>query len=651
MFNFHRKQSKKTLSFHYSTHRRICQYICVVLALFAFFFTTNSANAAGTIGTNNFYFKDFTADYYLTRDTDGTSRMKVIENLTAVFPETNQNHGITRVIPFTNNDGKNLTMKSDLFLDIKALRNGEHEPVAKTEVGNGYFTVYIGDKYDYVHGEQKYTLVYEFENVILNQTEDGESWQELYWDTNGNDWQQKFNKVTARIHFDEATAKAYDGRYACFVGKYGSANTSRCEAKLIEDGVEFSAKNLASRENLTFVLGFEANAFKIPEPRRSYVLMGVTIVVILLTFITIIFAIITYYGCNDKRKYYKSLFIKPEYTPPKGYTVAEMAANFIGKGGSGNPKVATLLELAVTHKIEIIKATAVTILGRNKDIWKVKVLKTDLTRPQELVLKILAKSSTSLTVGQEIIITDKTSSVATTLSTKYDKELKTILEDAGLTEPKKAKKNHATALIAVSVIWVMALCFGMILLVDAVDTGKTYIEVAGGEGLFGVIFALILLSVLVSTIIGGTSQKYYKHTKLGLEMSRYLDGLRLYISMAEADRLKFLQSTKGASVSNKGIVKLYEKLLPYASFFALEKSWLDAMGKYYEMKDVSEPTWYVGVGAFSASEFSRAMRSVSTSANSSIVHSSPSGSSSGGSGFSGGGFSGGGGGGGGGGGW
>ena len=46
--------------------------------------------------TSNFYFDDFTADYYLTKDADGVSRMRVVENLTAVFPNFNQNKGICR---------------------------------------------------------------------------------------------------------------------------------------------------------------------------------------------------------------------------------------------------------------------------------------------------------------------------------------------------------------------------------------------------------------------------------------------------------------------------------------------------------------------------------------------------------------------------
>lgn len=120
--------------------------------------------------------------------------------------------------------------------------------------------------------------------------------------------------------------------------------------------------------------------------------------------------------------------------------------------------------------------------------------------------------------------------------------------------------------------------------------------------------------------------------------------------MAEADRLAFLQSVKSADTSHAGVVKLYEKLLPYAALFGLEKSWLDELSRYYEFDDVSTPTWYIGMGAFSARDFSIAMNSLTSTAGATIAHSTTVNSSSSGSGFSGG-FSGGGGGGGGGGGW
>lgn len=186
------------------------------LTIFTSILVPFSASAASA---QNFYFEDFTADYYLSRDADGSSRMRVEEQLTAVFPDTTQNHGITRVIPFTNNDGKNITMPSTSRLDIEVLRNGEEEPVEDIISENGYFEVRIGDADEYVRGRQVYNLNYEFENLILDQSDDDGTWQELYWDANGNDWSQRFNRVTARIHLADDIIKDFTGEVACYVGR------------------------------------------------------------------------------------------------------------------------------------------------------------------------------------------------------------------------------------------------------------------------------------------------------------------------------------------------------------------------------------------------------------------------------------------------
>ena len=63
-------------------------------------------------GVNDFYFKDFTGDYYLSKDSEGVSHLRVVESVTAVFPDFNQNKGICRQIPFTNQNGKNITLEN-----------------------------------------------------------------------------------------------------------------------------------------------------------------------------------------------------------------------------------------------------------------------------------------------------------------------------------------------------------------------------------------------------------------------------------------------------------------------------------------------------------------------------------------------------------
>ena len=99
-----------------------------------------------------------------------------------------------------------------------------------------------------------------------------------------------------------------------------------------------------------------------------------------------------------------------------------------------------------------------------------------------------------------------------------------------------------------------------------------------------------------------------------------------------------------ASGDEKKLIKLYERVLPYAVLFGQEKEWSKQIGHYYEQAG-EQPDWYSGAGAFSAIAFASGMSSLDTAASNASGYSSSSGGSSGG------GFAGGGGGGGGGGGW
>ena len=159
-------------------------------------------------------------------------------------------------------------------------------------------------------------------------------------------------------------------------------------------------------------------------------------------------------------------------------------------------------------------------------------------------------------------------------------------------------------------------------------------------------FAIIVVTVVICVLLWNATKRYERRTKEGLKAARYMDGLKLYIEMAEAERIKFLQSVETADVSAEGIVKLYEQLLPYAAVFGLEESWMNEMKKYCEVEDVAEPN-YLMQGII-ISDLMRGLHTASAIATTStVMSSSGGGSSSGFSGGGGGGFSGGGGGGGG----
>lgn len=649
MHNSPKKPKIFTLSFYSIILTLICQAFCPI----------SPARATST-SVNNFYFQDYQADFYLSKADDGTSRLRVVEEFTAVFPDVSQNHGITRVIPYTNQNGKNLTMAHDDYLEINVWHNGQAERPHKVEGGDGYFTVYLGDADTYVRGEQTYKLEYEFQHVITKFTDDDRSWQELYWDTNGNDWSQRFDHVNVNLHFeDETIQSAFSGKAWCYVGRYGASGQDRCKISQTTDGLNFQANRLLSGENLTFDVEFQPETFVVPGPTYDYTALIVLLVelVIIAAILIAIFAL--YHQSKAKRDYYRGLFIKPEYTPPQGFNVAEMATNYIKSGTLGNSKVATLMELAVRGKVELRKLESKGKLGKTKTMWRVRIKSIDLSAEQITMLRILAGGKSNLSVGDEIEVKSHTAtSSLVQLGQKFGRDVNAALCKKGLLElnPKKSTKGQSTALAKnpcgtlVGIISILAIA-STILDIFLFDGQNSYRTMLGGTLLTILVAFLPWLMLFISIFVSSKLSPYFTMTEKGLMYSKYLDGLKLYIKMAEKERIEFLQSIKGADTSHQGIVKLYEKLLPYAVIFKLEKSWLGALSKYYEYQDVSNPTWYYGVGAFSARDFSAAMLAASSSIATSTTHSTTSNSSSGFSGGGGGGFSGGGGGGGGGGGW
>ena len=214
-------------------------------------------------GVNDFYFSDFMGDYYLSKDEEGISHLKVKEEVMAVFPDFNQNKGICRQIPFTNQNGKNVTLPRLTKDDIKVTRTGNPEPIYSIERENNYYNVCTGTE-EYVLGEQVYTFEYEYSKVVT----DFGDYQELYWDTNGNGASQRFDKVTARVHFEDEAI--WTGEAWCYVGKYGESGQNRCKVSKTADGATFEAENLKPYENLTFDVEIVPNTFKIPGPVKNY---------------------------------------------------------------------------------------------------------------------------------------------------------------------------------------------------------------------------------------------------------------------------------------------------------------------------------------------------------------------------------------------
>jgi uncharacterized membrane protein YgcG len=567
--------------------------------------------------TSDFTINSFTADYYLSRDTQKTSQLKVEEVIQAEFPNTNQNRGILRTIP---NSYQNHTVSLQIEKVTDALGNPYRYT---TESQNDNTILRIGDPNEYVQGIKTYLINYSMRNVINFQDID-----ELYWDVNGDQWQQPFTSITARIHVPRELGESLTGQQKCFTGAFRS-KASNCVitsgASNSETMITVQGNNLNATENLSFVLGFNKGTFtegpevKAEKRELLFILIASIICILGLPLITLI--VMTLRWLKTGRDPKGRGVIIPEYIAPKGLNV--MNSGFILRQKL-EPKMisAGLIQIAIDGYVQLSEIEKKNLIGSSKD-YELKIIKDirSLSKEQQTILDAFFSSTE---VGSTAKVSDQKNKLFTVLSSvnKYLAENLTTNEYFTYNPEKTKQKYYLIAII----LFVVSLI--------------VFLVIPLGIGLF-------LSSVIVfvfSKMMPARSQK-------GVELKDYLLGLKEYIKLAEADRLKYLQSPQGAEKTPidpnnpKQLVKLFEDLLPYAILFGLEKEWAEQFKNLY----TQPPSWYSGnMNTFSAVTLANSMSSFSSANNNAF--SAP--SSSGSSGFSsGGGFSGGGGGGGGGGGW
>lgn len=565
----------------------------------------------------DFGIKEFTADYYLSRNNQKTSLLNVKETIVAEFPDYDQNHGIERAIPESY---QNHTVS----LEVRSVTNEQGTPYSySTSSSNHNKVLRIGDADRYVHGLTTYKINYSLRNVINYQDQD-----ELYWDVNGDQWSQTMDSVTARIHVPADLQPTLTGQLICFKGSYGQ-NTQDCaitSEKQADNStiITTTAKDVSSNQTLTFDVGFKKGTFQQgPEvaAEKNKALLLILLVVCLTAIPPIVAFIICYRKWRQTGRDPKGRgVIIAEYIAPKNLNVLS-SAFVLNQKLQSQAATAGIIELCIKGYLRINELKTKKLFGSKTD-YEIEVVKDtgQVTAERQLLLDALFDGK--IAPGAKSQIAEQKNKLYTTI-TKMSESLAAELTTKGYfaNNPQKARKRFYFA--------------GSTLLV----LGFMTISVGFGVGL-----------IIAGIIVFGFALIMPARTQLGVETRDYILGLKEYIKMAEAERLRYLQSPQGAEKRTidpndpKQQVKLFEDLLPYAILFGMEKDWAKQFKDLY----TQPPSWYNGTsGTFNAIYLANSLSSFNNV--NSAAFSAP--SSSGSSGFGGGGFSGGGGGGGGGGGW
>ena len=567
-----------------------------------------SGQAALAAQTDKFTITKFDAEYSLGRDGENRSTLAATWRITAYFPP-NQNHGIAPIfVKKYDNHPTNFSLQSVTDEQGKTLEynwNGDELRIGKKDV--------------YVQGEKTYVIKFTQRDVTKHYDNTGRD--EFYWDVIGNEWRVPMENVRVSVKLDESLQAARRGEVFCYVGKQGSRE--RCNVSDDKSEIVTNVSRLNRREGITMAVGFTSGTFTGYQETLSEKLIKIWAIVqtIASSLAVILMLLLAWRYRRLFGRYSELKPIPPEYLPPNQASVmtsAYILKNYEVMAVKGSAKVAQLLDLAVRHYIKLYEVKKASFLrSAQYEIEIVKDLKELRTEESEVIRDMFGSSMPK--PGQRLNLKKLQNNLSYAARTRDDDtNLKNL-----------ARGNYA-------------LCEQTLANKRIVQRWALWVGVIG-------VLLLSPMLLIVAGIVFALSFGW-SLTDEGLALRRYLAGLKMYIGVAEAERLQMLQSPEGAekvkvdATDEKQLVKLYERVLPYAVLFGQEKKWSAQLGQYYEQVG-EQPDWYSGQGAFNAAAFAAGMNSLSSVASSASDYSSTSGGSTGG------GFAGGGGGGGGGGGW
>jgi uncharacterized protein (TIGR04222 family) len=552
------------------------------------------AGAATAQDLDDFDIESFDADWVLTRDADGHAHLQVTETIVAVFPQFDQNKGFYRDIPEYRHGVQLHTVVESVVDEF-----GQPVPYT-TEYYYDFFSVGLGDD-SYVRGRQTYVITYEQVDVVEAFADTGVD--EFYWDVNGTGWAQPFGRASVELTVDAEIAPLITGPAFCYT-------LTACDGDITavpepDGSVTYtaSATGLRPNESLTITVPFELGSFEpgeivippsadddyLPPAEQPtfwdsfgpFILGPAAVVVSLIAGATQV--------ADRSGRTRASDIIIPQYTPPDGLNV--MVAAYIA-GSPDRAFAAQIVDLAVRGNVRLLDHPA-----DSKAPFQVELLHANGLDELETKL-VKAVFGDALKPGERRALGSSNTTLGTSLTSVY-KAIDKKLKSDGYQGPARP-----------TVLW--SILFFLAIVVTSVagfDTLRRFAEDDFPVLAAGATFVAFLCAQAVynrrSTVATLSSR--------GKEQNDYLLGMRDYMQLAEEDRIRYLQSPEGAERINvddrTAMVKLYERLLPYAVIFGIEDQWSEELTVKAAAAAVPV-TWWAGSNEFSSWRLNSTIQSI-----------------------------------------
>lgn len=570
---------------------------------------------------DDFSYSSWDAEYVVGLDDDGRARMHVTETLVARFPDVDQNRGIVRGLP-TAYEGADTETRIISVTD----GNGADVPY-ETETDDGLLYVLTGND-DFVHGLTTYVIEYEMRDVILATTPQDDSGSrpvdEFYWDLLPLDSTQPIERFSADIAFDAEMTAALTGSTGCYSGASGSTTDCDLQGPRIDGGAatfHVESGQRAAGDGVTVAIGFQQGTVTQPPARTPNAVTDIAPAVAAVGALGVSVGSWVAVSAFARRRRTATGVVVAQYDVPDSLPPLLAAAVI---PGAKDVIPAEIVHLAVRGTLRIEEG------AEAEEPRLRRIAGTRIPDPLD------AAALEALFAGADedgVVDLPSASEEFAGRMTALAQSGIGAASSRGLTE--KARSRGAVVLQWCAIgIAAVGLAIGI--------TGAIEGRLSSIPALVGVSFGAFL--VLLSSVYG-----FSKHTVLTAEGARtyeYLQGVKEFIRVAEADRLRMLQSYRGAERRQDGtadVIHVYERLLPYAMLFGMEREWGDVLERTYTHAQQG-PSW---IGDPTSFALRMQLASFVASSHSAATYSAPSaGTSSSAGGSFGGGFSGGGGGGG-----
>ncbi len=569
--------------------------------------------------------------------------------------------GIYRDFPTRHTDNRGRTVKVRFDI-LEVLRDDRPEAYHTEQLSNGV-RVYMGRTDLLVQpGEITYTLAYRTDRQI------GffEQFDELYWNVTGNGWAFPIDRARAVVRLPRG---AHVIQSAAYTGLFGSQGQ---DYEIEDNGDEIgfiATRTLGPREGLTIAVAWPKGYVQAPTASETlgrllsdYRGLGVALggLILLLSYYTVAWWKVGRDPAGGA--------VIPRYGPPKNVSPAGM--RFIRKMGFDN-KALTVAVVSMAVK------GALTIVEDSQGDYRLETTGIDtaaLSRGEASVAKHLfppGSHSIPLKKRSHKRIRSALKALRTSLGTEYEKNY--FLTNTTYFVPGIAISVLALVGIVLTaaqvpvalfmLVWLSGWSAGVYTLATKVIAAWRSRQVVGATAITlfatpffaGEIFGLGMLATAISVpslilflCIVVTNLVFYHLLKAptlaGKRLMDEIEGLKLYVRVAEKERLNLLNPPDRTP-------EHFEVLLPFAMALDVENEWNEQFADVLAKAAVDPatghqrtPAWYRGRTSFNGLASHLGSRFAGAVSASSAAPGSSSGSSGGGS-------SGGGGGGGGGGGW